>query len=239
MRANMSILGLYAIEPGIFASITGITPSFDHRVTKEEIINGILLDCAELEILYPDAGFMKQMIEIWWNRELPIFQKLFKTTYLEYNPIWNKDGTVTETRKLTGLTTNTTQTHNVATAEGEENGTSSQEQNGSTSSTSENGTAAYNAETYTNRNKTTGNDTSSSAGVTNNTVSNSATNTADANGTSAEQHDNVEEYERREFGNIGVTTTQQMIKEERESVQFNIIDYISNSFKKRFCLLVY
>ncbi len=40
-------------------------------------------------------------------------------------------------------------------------------------------------------------------------------------------------------GNIGVTTTQQMIEEERRVVQFNIIDRIINDFKQRFCLLIY
>lgn len=43
----------------------------------------------------------------------------------------------------------------------------------------------------------------------------------------------------RAYGNIGVTTTQQMIDEERRVVKFNIYDYIIDSFKKRFCILVY
>lgn len=45
--------------------------------------------------------------------------------------------------------------------------------------------------------------------------------------------------EGREYGNIGVTTTQQMIEAERTVVRFNISDYIIESFKKRFCLLIY
>lgn len=43
----------------------------------------------------------------------------------------------------------------------------------------------------------------------------------------------------RAYGNIGVTTTQQMIDEERRVVKFNISDYIIESFKRRFCLLIY
>lgn len=43
----------------------------------------------------------------------------------------------------------------------------------------------------------------------------------------------------RMWGNIGVTTTQQMIKEQRDVVQFNISDYIIDSFIKRFCLMIY
>lgn len=40
-------------------------------------------------------------------------------------------------------------------------------------------------------------------------------------------------------GNQGVTTTQQMIKEEREVSMFNLYDIIIGEFKTRFCLLVY
>lgn len=43
----------------------------------------------------------------------------------------------------------------------------------------------------------------------------------------------------RTHGNIGVTTSQQMIEAERKVSEFNIIDYITDSFKRRFCLIVY
>ena len=43
----------------------------------------------------------------------------------------------------------------------------------------------------------------------------------------------------RARGNIGVTTTQQMIESEREVADFNMYDIIVSEFKQRFCLLVY
>lgn len=43
----------------------------------------------------------------------------------------------------------------------------------------------------------------------------------------------------RMWGNIGVTTTQKMIKEQREVVKFNLSDYIIDEFKRRFCLMIY
>lgn len=43
----------------------------------------------------------------------------------------------------------------------------------------------------------------------------------------------------RAYGNIGVTTTQQMIESERELVKFNLYEYIAEEFAKEFCLLVY
>ena len=46
-------------------------------------------------------------------------------------------------------------------------------------------------------------------------------------------------YASRVHGNIGVTTTQQMIEQERKSVQFCMQEYIINDFITRFCVGVY
>mgnify|MGYP001467864330 CR=1 FL=1 len=40
-------------------------------------------------------------------------------------------------------------------------------------------------------------------------------------------------------GNTGFYTKQKMIEQERGIAEYNIIDVIINSFKNRFCLLVY
>ena len=40
-------------------------------------------------------------------------------------------------------------------------------------------------------------------------------------------------------GNIGVTTTQQLIQQERELLELNMYDYIIDSFKSRFCVMIY
>lgn len=47
------------------------------------------------------------------------------------------------------------------------------------------------------------------------------------------------ERERTEQGNIGLTSTQQLIKEEREIAEFNLYSFIIDEFKQRFCILVY
>lgn len=43
----------------------------------------------------------------------------------------------------------------------------------------------------------------------------------------------------RIHGNVGVTTTQQMLEEERRIADFNIYDTIAEDFKKDFCVMVY
>lgn len=47
------------------------------------------------------------------------------------------------------------------------------------------------------------------------------------------------EHELHARGNIGVTTTQEMIEQERRIDRFNIYDIIIEDFKMRFCILVY
>lgn len=43
----------------------------------------------------------------------------------------------------------------------------------------------------------------------------------------------------RAFGNIGVTTSQKMLREEREIAVFSFSDFILKEFKQEFCILVY
>ena len=58
------------------------------------------------------------------------------------------------------------------------------------------------------------------------------------------ENENVDEtsgetVKTRRTGNIGVTSSQQLIQAEREVAEFNIVDFITKSFKNRFCLMIY
>lgn len=50
--------------------------------------------------------------------------------------------------------------------------------------------------------------------------------------------DAAKETQRR-TGNIGVTSSQDLLQQERDVADFSIIRYITESFKKRFCIMVY
>lgn len=85
--ATLSILGLYNYDNTIFDNM--VTPFEDN----ENLIQNILMECAELEILYPDAGFMKFAIGAWSQKQLAIWNKLYNTEKLEYNPLENANRT--------------------------------------------------------------------------------------------------------------------------------------------------
>lgn len=59
------------------------------------------------------------------------------------------------------------------------------------------------------------------------------------NGTGTNKRDAKHSRSGRAHGNIGVTTSQQMIQSEREVAMFNIYDIIAESFVENFCLMVY
>lgn len=170
----ITVIGIYSYDPSIFDDIV-CPENIDYRT----LINTILFQNAELELLYSDPVILRGMIRLWSATSQYSWNKLAATLSLEYNPIWNKDGTITESETSNGSGIGIEQV------------------------------AAFNSSDFENRAK----DTSEATGS--------------------------REYTRIEQGNIGVTSTQQLIKEEREVAMYNIYDAISNDFRQRFCLQVY
>lgn len=168
--AWLSIAGMYAYDNSIFDAMT-----VPNGVDKNALIFNLLSETAELEMLYPNVDFMKEMIRMWSAKELPVWERMYKTTILEYNPIENYDR----------------------------------------------------VEEWTDDN--TGNAISRVAAFNEGDLIPSGDGDTVTHGT----------HRGRVHGNIGVTTSQQMIEAERKISEFNIIDYITESFKRRFCVMVY
>ena len=228
MAGTMSILGLWHIDNDILDTMVLPDSLEDFR---ENINTNILLDCAELEILYPDHTFLKSAIEAWSRKQAPVWDELYKTTQYEYTPIWNKDGTYTETetteRNLSGTENKQGNGTNKTTGNTEYTDQSTGEENEFV--------YGYNSQNDARKGKTTNQDSANGTGKsTTNTTS-----TAEEAATRGEDEHITFTRTREEHGNIGVTSTQSLILEQRNVVQFNIVDVIVNEFKARFCLLVY
>lgn len=67
----------------------------------------------------------------------------------------------------------------------------------------------------------------------------SATSSSSYNGTGSKETKKTAKHRARIFGNIGVTTTQEMIEAERRVVSFDISGIIANEFRQQFCISVY
>lgn len=242
MRASLSILGLYQREPTLFDEL-----ELPGDMNKDVLIDSILYEAASLEAYYPDPNFMKFMIGRWSFMNQSIWQKLYDTTVLEYNPIYNYDRTEewTENEKmLDGRTaaSTETETRNLKTGE-----TSRTDSNGDVTTTgtmkTELNVSGYNEVTFTPSEETieTPDTMTSNNVIVDGTRDSTNTGTVSIDKKDTESLDRKRDNLRtgRAFGNIGVTTTQQMIQQERETVTFNMYKVITDSFVDRFCLMVY
>ena len=122
MRSTLTLMGMYRTRPDIF-DLMHLPATLD----RDMMINGIILECAELEVLYSNPDFFKLAVENWSARELESWEWLLSTQNYDYNPIWNVDvkdsnrydrketrnlaGTNYETRDLYGTNNETRDLH--------------------------------------------------------------------------------------------------------------------------------
>jgi hypothetical protein len=230
MSATVSLLGLKRLNDGILDEL--VVPD---GVDVELVKDNLLAETAELEVIYPDDMFMQAMIGRWSAKELPIWERLYKTTLLEYNPIENYDRMEEWTEAED--TKKNTEADATGTSRTDTDGTSTKQSNTDGVINDQKYVSAYNEVEFTptERDNNTQNEKNNSEQKDVGTVSvkTSAENTTDETGNRNLLRKG------RAHGNIGVTTSQQMIEAERDVALYNIIDVIINSFKNRFCLQVY
>lgn len=221
--ATLSLLGLYRSDSSLFDSF-----SLPADVDKTTLTNQLLMECAELEVVYPSAPAMKDAIAMWSAANVENWGKLSAIYKLEYNPVENYDRNEEWDDTGTVGNTSTTTTGNTYT-----------ETQDSTGSTKPNVQVQDNVWGF---NSTTNVPKSNqiTSGTTDTTGKNTATGTS--NGTGSNEQTETRNLSRtgHVHGNIGVTTSQQMIESEIALWgKFNIYDFITQAFKARFCLLIY
>ena len=255
MRSDtLSILGLYNYDNTIFDLLT-IPESLD----KTTLIKSICAELADMELLYPNPEVMKDLIGVWSAGCQYEWNKLYESMQFEYNPLDNYDRT--ETRTLTsqgsgsGTDGGSDSSSRTLTSQGSGSGTDGGSDSLSTSkqhSGQEQDTGkvtAFNSATLADKNQSTGTSSatdtetaSTQYGKTKQETfskSDSEQNTMQYGKTKQESFNKTDSETIRAHGNIGVTTTMQMIREQRDIVKFNLYDIITEEFKLRFCVLVY
>lgn len=221
----LTVEGLYNYNNTLFDGF-----NVPEGLVKQIAIDAILMRTRELEILYPDLTYMKNRITIWSNKYQVNWKKLYDTTVLEYNPIENydrmEDWTDTDDETRTSARDNTRNTTNTVKS------TSTNEVMNSVNVTNQN--TAFNAGLADHDKQITDGDTTENGSITN-TETGKDTENENVNGGRTGRHTRTG----RAHGNIGVTTSQQMIQSERDLVVFNLYDVIAESFIENFCLMVY
>ena len=244
MRAKLDLLGIYQFDNSVL-DLLELPEDEDGNevIDRDTLKDNLLMDTAEMEILYPDASFLKLAIGSWSKKQVPIWTELYNSTQFEYNPIWNVDGTVIEERDLAGTDYRTDdhtteRTHDDSM---ERTHDDTMERTHDDTITADSFTYGFNSSTAAPTDKVeTGHDGTITDAHTG-TITDAHTGTITDTDTGTINHDTTDtgSITTTRQGNIGVTSTQSLIKEQRDVVQFNIMDYIINDFKNRFCLLVY
>lgn len=232
--AILSILGMYDYDQTIFDGLqlptaADITDEAD-KVSdpwipdKQEFVEYLCMECAELELLYPSAPTLSKMVSIWSKARQPVWNALYNTLLYKYNPIWNKDGFYTETRNLSGSDLRTPDLTTLDTGE---------VINMETAHTGDvkHNVTGYDANTYS--------PDVQDVNDTKDTTNGRSANTRKETGTDQHKTTDTGTITREESGNIGVTMTQEMIERQRDVVMFNLYDVIVQEFKNRFCLMLY
>lgn len=221
-RANLSIIGMLAGQPDMLDDL-----QLPEDLDRETVLDAIKLETAELEMVYTNPAFMKQAIKAWSKRRLYAWTEIYKTTQYEYEPLWNKDATITDTEEIergqsiegesAGNKTGTMS----RTSSGTRGGSNLREVTGYNSA--ELATDSKDTQQATDSLQTSGTDGESSSGSTSEDLTENITRTRT----------------HRETGNIGITSAMDLIRQQREIVDIDIAQIIAVEFKRQFCVMVY
>lgn len=180
-------------------------------IDKQTIIDDILVKGADFEVIYSDYDFTKEMIGLISRKWRRTFQKWYDALQLEYNPIYNYD----RFEEWTDKGTDTGTIDNDGTAK-----TTTQAE-----AQTDTYVTTYDSDSLHQDGRSHDNENGSSNGETNNTETRDLATSG--------------EHEGHLYGNIGVTTSQQMLESELELAEWNLYEHITDIFIKELCIMVY
>ena len=110
MEARLTLSALYRNRTDLFDQLQIPTPPVDPEaiglqpgqlraawtINRADLADYICLQTMSMSVAYPDPDFLKAAIGTWSKAHIHEWQRYFDTLFYKYNPLWNKDGTVTE-----------------------------------------------------------------------------------------------------------------------------------------------
>lgn len=216
MPGTLSVQGLLSFDPTLFD-----TMPLPDGLDRETVVGTIVYECAPFEVLIPQPELFKRLLNLFAQRRLPVWQKLYESTVQRYDMLADTE----TTRQYSGSDTDTrtpdlTRTRKPdLTTEGQNSGSDTVEQK----------VSAFNSADYANREKQT-----TTLG-TNNRVHSTGTDTETETGT---------EKTVRERGTSEHTTGRsrpaaELLQADREAALFDVVHFIATDVKCNFCIMVY
>lgn len=229
MRSNLSIMGLYYDDPTILDPMAPQLPKDDDNAPLLDfnvLRSNILVECAEIEIVYPEPETFKIALEAWSYTREHEWQRMYNALMEEYNPLHNYDRheeidrTYTPGAGYTQTSSDPEYTDTITDAESTD--TATRENPG------------FNSGTLVTTEKQTTAHTVDTAGSFSHDVTLEGSLTYTPDGES-----NIEDIDTHIYGNIGVVSSAQMLSGELSVRKTDMYRIIIDEFRKRFCLLIY
>lgn len=189
--------------------------SMPEGIDTELVKNNIMFRGGEFEVLYSDPYFMQSSIKIWSDKWFKTFEKWNNALNIKYAPLENYDRfeDYTDTHAGTGSVDTTNKVDTKTTDDSESN--------------TEHKVSAFDSNSYQPK------DTE------NNTYDNTTTVENDGESNTKTKDNKTIEHHARLHGNIGVTTSQQMLEAELEVARFNLVDNITDVFLREYTIPIY
>lgn len=225
--------------------------SIPSGIDKNTLINTILMRAGEFEVLYSNPYFMQDIIGTWSAKWQHTMQKWYDALQIKYDPLNNYDRTeiYTDIRSEGEKTSNTLKENNQNSSseniERNENALGSDSSESTGDGTTTNTVSAYDASTYQPHDQATSdtsgtnisNSLTSTQGETSRNISD--INYKDADSNTDRSLESSIEHSAHLYGNIGVTTSQQMLESELDIAKWNLYEQIADLFVNEFCIYVY
>lgn len=229
--ARLTLWGIYQYDKTLFDNIV-----LPEGIDKDNLVSDIMRNSGDLYPYHQVPEYLKKNITFWFSRRLFDFDRMYKSLRMEYSPIENYDriedikreykDSGTDTEILT-LGSSTTSSHTGTDTDSTQGGGSN-----------EKGVSAYNEDGYTNREKDTETHNSNNTQTYNSTVTNTGSGSDKTQTDYGKQRTETENT--RIHGNIGVTTSQQMIESEMSlRAKYDIYKIISREFEREFLVQIY
>lgn len=177
---TISVRGMWQLDNALFDKMQVPT-----QIDKQDVVDSILLECAELPVVYTNWDVLQGAIGLFSKRRVHAWERMATALFEDYNPLHNFD-----------RYEESTDDENTASI-------------GSTNSV--NTVNGYNGDAEHDKQNTTGKNETKRG---NNHIGHL-------------------------YGNVGVTTSAQMLEGELEIRKQDLISIIVREFKENFCIMVY
>lgn len=229
---RMTFIGMLNYDDTLFDNLT-----LPDGIDRETSILTFLLQYGECPSLYADIDFVKAALRVWSVKNAEPIRRINLALTSQYNPIHNFDRyeeyTDTEDADTTKRGTGT----NTTARTGTENETAESETIIDHGQTTTNTISAYNSNTYQPDNKQEIDEDQTTSGEGSMTRTRNLQDQETRNTTDTEVLDRTLEHAGHLYGNIGVTKSQEMIRDEIELREtYNIYEIVANMLYKDFCI---